>query len=189
VKGRERAGEELRHRQPRHAVDAAQQRGEVAEVAPHELRAEDAVRRRPLLEGPGEVAVVALGLPQLVRSRRPVGHLAEGQPLDDVGVPAGIEVLVRAPRQPGVEQRLEVLLRMPGETGLVEQVAQEGAAASRRRADEIRALGDRHRAALATVPGWRTTAHNSWPPALKGTVVADKVSRVYGIRVVHEALA
>ena len=93
----ERAGEQLRHGPPGVALDAAQQRGEVAEVAPHQLRAEDAVLRRALLERPLEVALVAIGLPQRVGLRhRPVGHLPEGEPLDDVGVAVRVEVLVRA---------------------------------------------------------------------------------------------
>ncbi len=37
---------------------------------------------------------------------------------------SGIEVLVRAPRQPGAAQRLEVLLGMSGHSRLVERLAQ-----------------------------------------------------------------
>ena len=134
---REHAGEQVGDRQPRQPVDPAQQRGEVAEVAPHQLGAEDAVGGGALVEGPRQVAAVGLRLPQLARLRRALGHLAEGEPLHDVGVPARVEVLVRSARQARVQERLEVLLRMTRDAGLVEQVAQQRAAAARRRAHEV----------------------------------------------------
>jgi hypothetical protein len=70
------------------------------------------------------VVIVGVGVPQRVRFGRAVGHLAEGQALDDVGVAVGVEVLVRAARQPGAAERLEVLGGMPGDAGLVERVAE-----------------------------------------------------------------
>jgi hypothetical protein len=98
--------------------------GEVAEVAPHELGSENPVWSGALLQSPGEVAVVGVGVPQRVGLGGAGWHLAVGEALDDVGVALGIEVLMRPARQTRTVQRLEVLLGMTGNARPVELVAQ-----------------------------------------------------------------
>ena len=121
------------------ALDSAEQVRKVAQVTPHELRAEDAVRGRSLLERPVEVAAIVAGVPEGVRGPHdPVGHLAEGEALDDVRMTLAIEVLVRPPRHAGMAQRFEILLGMASDAGLIEELAQQRAPAAGRRADEVR---------------------------------------------------
>jgi hypothetical protein len=118
------AREQVGQGAPGVALDAAQQLGEVAEVAPHDLRAEHAVGRRALAQRPREVLVIDVRAPQRVGLGRVLGHLAKGQALDDVGVAVGVEVLVRAARRARAAQRLEVLLRAPCQARPIELVAE-----------------------------------------------------------------
>ncbi len=75
-----------------------------------------------LAQGPGQVLVVGVGIHSgLGSGGGAVGHLAEREALDDVGVAVGVEVLVRASWQPGVAQRLEVLLRVARDASEVER--------------------------------------------------------------------
>jgi hypothetical protein len=63
-------------------------------------------------------------MPQRAGTARPIGHLTEGEPFNDVGVAVRIEVLVRAARQARLAQRLEVLLRVTGDSRLIERPAE-----------------------------------------------------------------
>jgi hypothetical protein len=100
--------------------------GEVEQVRPHQLRREDAIRRRAALER-GWEGVAAVGGARVGR-REQVEH---------AGVADVVEVLPRLPRQAGPPQALEGLLRLPRHAGALQEGAQQGAAAARRGTDEI----------------------------------------------------
>ena len=110
---------------------------ELAEVAPHQLCAEDPVRRRPGLEGPLEVAVVGGAAPERRARRRLGADRALAEVVADRLVLDPEEVLLRAARAAGVAERLEVLLGAAGDAGFGQRVADQGAAAAGRGADEI----------------------------------------------------
>ena len=114
----EHTGKQVGERQVAIAGHVAKQADEVAEVAPHQLRPEDAVGRRARLHRPLEIAVVRGPAPER-RARR--GSLADATLAevveDRLVVVDAHEVLLRAPRPAALAQRLEVLLRSPGDPG------------------------------------------------------------------------
>jgi hypothetical protein len=123
------------------AGNVSEQADEVAEVAPHELRREHAVRRRAGLDRPLDVAVICGPAPE----RRPgswlVGNAALAQLIENRVVLEAQEVFLRRPWTAAVAKRLEVLLGSPCDAGLLECLADERAAAARGGADEEGALG------------------------------------------------
>ena len=113
------------------------------EVAPHDLGPEHAVRRRRDRADALEVLVERRRAALLELRRLVVDGRALAQDRGDLALPDRREVLSGMPRAAGDGEQLEVLLRMPGDAGRGQQVAQERAAAARRRADEVRSSGRR----------------------------------------------
>ena len=127
VRSGKTVGEQLGQRHVAVGGDVADEADEVAEVAPHQLRAEDAVRGRPRLEDPFEVAVVGGAAPER-RARRLLGaDPALAEVVADRLVLDAEEVFLRAARPAGVAERLEVLLGAAGDAGFAERVADQGA--------------------------------------------------------------
>ena len=111
VRSGKTVGQQLGQRHVAVGGDVAQQADEVAEVAPHQLRAEDAVGGGAGLEGPLEVAVVGGAAPQRRARRRLAAERALAEVVADRLVLDAEEVLLRPPRPAAVAERLEVLLR------------------------------------------------------------------------------
>jgi hypothetical protein len=107
-----------------------------ADVVPHQLGAEHAVRGRPPLADARHVlGVAADALERGIRRR-----LGRGGPADQrerLRVVKAFEVGLGAGRPTGRHYGLEVLLGTPGDAGGLERLAEQGAAAARRGADEI----------------------------------------------------
>ena len=133
-------GQQLGQRDVAVGGDVAQEADEVPEVAPHQLGAEDAVGGGAGLEGPLQVAVVGGAAPQRRARLRLAADGALAEVVADRRVFDADEVLLGAARAAAVAQRLEVLLGAPGDAGFLERVADQGAAASGRGADEVGAL-------------------------------------------------
>ena len=117
----------------------ARQLEEVVEVAPHHLRAEDAVGGRAFGERPVEVAAIVLAL-----------HVGLRSALWSMLASCGSSRITSGLRSPqkysrgrrgsaGLLELLEVLTRVSGDAGGEQRLAQQRAAAARRRAHQVAA--------------------------------------------------
>src|SRR4029077_14985449 len=93
----------------------AQPGHESVEVAPHDLRAEDAVGSGAGVDRPCQILLVALEPAGVVAGFDVLDRAAGAEDVEDLGVAGALEVLLRTAGEPRPRSELEVLLGAPGD--------------------------------------------------------------------------